>query len=441
MPGSLRLSKAFASVAVWVVLAVGSPSLAADLRDVRVGLNKDYTRVVLETDSKAAFTLSETSDAVTLQVQASARPQAVAAKGPHLAWVRVEPAGDGATVKLELRRPARVKQMVLTGPNRIVIDVYADDSAAAAPVAAAKPKPRPEPAPVVVPPREPEPAAIPAPAVAEATPPTQPPRADDEAALLAEAEAMLGPAATPAGDEIAANEGAASEPAAASLDGVDEAVAPVAEATPPLPPLRNATKSSGDGILDSIANPYVLGVLAVVMIGVVVILRKRKPAAAAARSESPADDEVSLFPSEIAAPGMTGNLAQTEVIVPPPAGEDVGSAFDFEAPSPAEPEKPGLEPVHGAVLSTIGTLTSTTAFEPPTPRAAGGLSLAELERRLALLETRLEEVIDAKDRLERQVSAQTEELRVQRAAIARTQRVLRTVVRPDDEPSEPILKT
>jgi hypothetical protein len=68
--------------------------------------------------------------------------------------------------------------------------------------------------------------------------------------------------------------------------------------------------------------------------------------------------------------------------------------------------------------------------------------LAELDRRLALLEQRLEEVIDAKDRLERQVSAQTEELRVQRAAIARTQRVLRTVVRPeDDQPSEPVLKS
>ena len=61
---------------------------------------------------------------------------------------------------------------------------------------------------------------------------------------------------------------------------------------------------------------------------------------------------------------------------------------------------------------------------------------------MALLEQRLEEVIDAKDRLERQVSAQTEELRVQRAAIARTQRVLRTVVRPeDDQPSEPVLKS
>ena len=52
--------------------------------------------------------------------------------------------------------------------------------------------------------------------------------------------------------------------------------------------------------------------------------------------------------------------------------------------------------------------------------------IEELERRLAHLETRLEEVVDAKERLERHVAAQTEELRVQRAAIARTQRVLRT---------------
>ena len=44
-------------------------------------------------------------------------------------------------------------------------------------------------------------------------------------------------------------------------------------------------------------------------------------------------------------------------------------------------------------------------------------------------------------RLERQVAAQTEELRVQRAAIARTQRVLRTVApRGDEEPSSDPVK-
>jgi septal ring factor EnvC (AmiA/AmiB activator) len=66
--------------------------------------------------------------------------------------------------------------------------------------------------------------------------------------------------------------------------------------------------------------------------------------------------------------------------------------------------------------------------------------IEELERRLAHLETRLEEVVDAKERLERHVAAQTEELRVQRAAIARTQRVLRGVVKSDDLPTEPAPK-
>ena len=63
----------------------------------------------------------------------------------------------------------------------------------------------------------------------------------------------------------------------------------------------------------------------------------------------------------------------------------------------------------------------------------------EAERRLGHLEKRIEELADAKDRLERQVAAQTEELRVQRAAIARTQRVLRSVApKTDDESGDPV---
>jgi septal ring factor EnvC (AmiA/AmiB activator) len=57
----------------------------------------------------------------------------------------------------------------------------------------------------------------------------------------------------------------------------------------------------------------------------------------------------------------------------------------------------------------------------------------ELERRVTSLETRLDEAVDAKERLERQVAAQTEELRVQRAAIARTQRAVRNLSRPEEE--------
>jgi len=67
--------------------------------------------------------------------------------------------------------------------------------------------------------------------------------------------------------------------------------------------------------------------------------------------------------------------------------------------------------------------------------------LRELERRVAQLETRLDESNDARERLERQVAAQSEELRVQRAAIARTQRALRGLNRGEEEQAtEPALR-
>ena len=83
---------------------------------------------------------------------------------------------------------------------------------------------------------------------------------------------------------------------------------------------------------------------------------------------------------------------------------------------------------------------------PPTAPSSGGDAdvmrmVRELERRLATVETRLEEALEAKERLERQVAAQTEELRVQRAAIARTQRVVRNLSRSEGEaPTEPALR-
>ena len=62
----------------------------------------------------------------------------------------------------------------------------------------------------------------------------------------------------------------------------------------------------------------------------------------------------------------------------------------------------------------------------------------ELATRVGELETRLEDAVDAKDRLERQLAAQTEELRVQRAAIARTQRAVRNLTQAaEDKPTEP----
>ena len=64
--------------------------------------------------------------------------------------------------------------------------------------------------------------------------------------------------------------------------------------------------------------------------------------------------------------------------------------------------------------------------------------LLEFERRVEQVEARLDTSSDARERLERQVAAQGEELRVQRSAIARTQRALRSLSRGDaEEATEP----
>jgi len=97
-------------------------------------------------------------------------------------------------------------------------------------------------------------------------------------------------------------------------------------------------------------------------------------------------------------------------------------------------------------IATDGNATTVMNAPPPPMGASAGDSdvarmMAEFERRMAGMETRIDELVDAKERLERQVAAQTEELRVQRAAIARTQRAVRNLNRPgDDAPTEPALR-
>jgi len=450
VPGWFRIRQALLGVVVCCSIVFAAASFASNLKDVRVGPHGEYTRVVLETDAKVSYSLNQSSDVVTIELQASATPKAVTAKSQQLSWVRVEPVGESSRVRIELKGPARVKQMVLTGPNRIVLDVYAD--AAGATHSASSPAP--SPAPAVA---KPAPVASEPPPVAAETAAGSP-RLEDESALVQqEADALLGPErdAVP-GDEIAATEGMPSEGALGAEGEGAIAEAPLPTPAPAAPPKVYAAKAR-KGLLDWLKDPYILGGLAIVMAALFVILRRRRPAAKARAESAPEDDTsaASLFAPTPDSPVETETIVVGESGQPPAfdalsesaaradaaPSDEGGSPFEFEAPD-VDAEKPDVSPPLGAPLSTIGAVTSTAAYETKAPTATGGLSMAELDRRLALLEQRLEEVIDAKDRLERQVSAQTEELRVQRAAIARTQRVLRSVVRPeDDQPSEPVLKS
>ncbi len=101
-------------------------------------------------------------------------------------------------------------------------------------------------------------------------------------------------------------------------------------------------------------------------------------------------------------------------------------------------------------MESFGESTSVTeGMNPVAPMGGAGMGdsaevsqmMQAFESRMAAMEARLDEVTEAKERLERQVAAQTEELRVQRAAIARTQRALRNLNRPDEEaPTEPAIR-
>ncbi|MBW2448766.1 MAG: hypothetical protein JRG83_23020 [Deltaproteobacteria bacterium] len=75
--------------------------------------------------------------------------------------------------------------------------------------------------------------------------------------------------------------------------------------------------------------------------------------------------------------------------------------------------------------------------EPEVVAKADSPEIEELERRIERLEARLTDSLDARERLERQLAAHTEELRVQRAAIARTQRAVRAAVRGPESAEQP----
>ena len=119
---------------------------------------------------------------------------------------------------------------------------------------------------------------------------------------------------------------------------------------------------------------------------------------------------------------------------------------------PIAPGVDDLPLLHGSMMpesdaeSTpdVGPDAGVTSPSPPAAGAGSvdvALLLKEIERRVAGIESRFDEVAEGSQRIERQVAAQTEELPVQRAAIARTQRAVRNMSRPDDaSPTEPALR-
>ena len=135
-------------------------------------------------------------------------------------------------------------------------------------------------------------------------------------------------------------------------------------------------------------------------------------------------------------PGVAESQEDAEADLP------VASTGASQGPSLFDQPVESVEPLDEAQTEAADPDRGEVAVVHPVAESAPGADPSqELEQRLVQLEERIDEMIDTKDRLGRQIAAQTEELRVQRAAIARTQRMLRDLTRPADEATEPVPKT
>jgi len=430
------VARSIASLAVGLaLLGVAGAATATNLVDVRVGVHKAYTRVVLETDAAARFSISRKPRELVVHVAAASRARAITARSPHLTWVKVQPAaGGGSDVRIQLRGPSTLKQLVLHKPDRLVLDVSA--AAQTTPASAAKPKP----VATAAQPKLGKPAASAAPTVSPGSVP-----GSSETALKPSGPPPRGGPALPPPAGTSRPGGAAAPgqvptpkekpltvevlrptPGARSQTGHPTPLQPVPH---PLPaPRTRLPAPSGplDFLPPPLNQPTTLGLVALIFVALVIWMRLRvrrrridEEAADLSPFDRAADDEAAGAAEAGGGPQSPGEAetqgeAEASVFAAPAADEPVAPAIEVPAPTPATPAAP----------------------VPGTAADSG-----ELERRLAHLETRLEEMVDAKERLERQVAAQTEELRVQRAAIARTQRVVRSIsANPEDEATEPAPK-
>jgi hypothetical protein len=362
--------------------------------------------------------------------------------------------------------------MILANPPRVVLDLMVGASEASVAATAAKPTPpQPEPTPAATPVvAQSRPVAPPPPARKPAPAPIAPPQPEPVAAEVAEEVIAI-----PEIAEVPPIAEPEQEPVADAAQSPEAVAVPRSAAEVPEPIAAEAA-SPTEGFEVSTTNSIVTGVLAggvlalLLVVFLVVRRRSKKPDdldVMALAGDAEAADEAASDDARIPQGGFP-------MEAPAAAAESQGDDFEFGVPDvPDDENKPiavaesADEAVHGlfdaapqekeAMTMENQDLPMThmdpeaptqlgigvTGFDAAAAEGAPDVSqmLAEFERRMAHLETRLGESIEARETLERQVAAQSEELRVQRAAIARTQRALRSLNRSEEEQAtEPALR-
>ena len=433
MPNRIATHAIFALLAA---LLLATPGRAADVVAVRVGDHPTYTRVVFQLDAPAGYgierrTAEDGTSEILVRMDAGSTPRSLDRRTVMVERISVEGGQDRSTARIRLRKnPSRVRELILTNPPRLAFDLVFPEPM----LAAAKRRTAEKAALAQAPGAEPDPKAAPP---SSAGKPTL--KADVLPGAKPTAKAVVPPGAKP---EV--------------LPGVK----PTAEAVVPpgaKPEVLPGAKPTAKAVVPPGAKPEVLP--------------GAKPTA---KAVVPPGAKPEVLPgvkptAEAVVPPGAKPRAKADVLpgVKPTASADVDWVFygSFLAGGillaifvatwlrrrslPSDVEVTAVANSVAAddrreIAATDGDSEASEAT-PEMPRAGfAGVEvdvarrLLEFERRVEQVEARLDTSSDARERLERQVAAQGEELRVQRSAIARTQRALRSLSRGDaEEATEP----
>ena len=127
------------------LLASAAPAWAAEVVEVRIGRHPGFTRVVFELDRAAGYRIersdpSQAGAGLVVSLDASSIPRKIDSGKALIEGVSVEPMGSRSVARVRLAKDGlRLKEMILTNPPRIVLDVLNDTPPAPA-VAKAKAK-------------------------------------------------------------------------------------------------------------------------------------------------------------------------------------------------------------------------------------------------------------------------------------------------------------
>ncbi len=490
----------FLALALWVS---SSAAMAVEIVEVRVGRHAKFTRVVFELDRVAGYRIERSDPAsgvseLIVTLEATSIPRRIESSKTFIEHVDITASGTRSIARIRLARDGlRLKEMILASPPRIVLDLLADEPVVAevarapkppVPTTSTKPATPPVPTPPTPPtppmtpmtaepvPRESEPAIVVA-QLPDPEPAPEPvvefdefepapfPGFQDEPAevvqgdVVAAAEELAG---SDEGEEAWDGEqfgGANDEPSSSTPiepEGIDE----FAELAPPqpMPAVEPAArpmiaKTTPDGGVDWMIWALAAVGVVLMLLGGLVVARGRSGGAVDYVDEDDAADpdatslmDVNPF-ADMNGDGDQPLMGGEDTTVVQSMGMDVERAFGSGDAEEKQSESVVFDDSAEASMDAISQDNVNESLGmPPT---IGGIPeefqqmMRDMSSRVEALEGRIDELVDARDRLERQVAAQTEELRVQRAAIARTQRAVRNLARPEDEepePTEPALR-